>query len=90
MLTAMGSFMQLALLLESAKLIQKGTKSVGAGEMLSDQDIERVEAERLDRQMDITVIVLAVATMLALPWRRWGCLHPRVIAFCRDKEPSSV
>ena len=72
------------------KADSKSTKTVGAGEMLSDQDIERVEAERLDRQMDIAVIVLPVATMLALPWRRWRCLHPRVIAFCRDKEPSSV
>jgi hypothetical protein len=44
--------------------------------MLSDRDIERLKAERLDRQMDITVKILVVATMLAVAVSTLGLLAP--------------
>jgi hypothetical protein len=44
--------------------------------MLSDRDIERLKAERLDRQMDITVQILAVATMLTVAVATLGLLAP--------------
>jgi len=44
--------------------------------MLTDRDIERLKGERLDRQMDITVKILAVATMLAVAVATLGLLAP--------------
>ena len=44
--------------------------------MRSDRDIERVKAEPLHRQMDITVKILAVATMLAVAVLTLGLLAP--------------
>ena len=44
--------------------------------MLTDRDIERLKGEQLDRQMDITVKILAVATMLAVAVATLGLLAP--------------
>jgi hypothetical protein len=57
-----------------SKPIQKGApKAWEPRKMLSDRDIERVKAERLDRQMDITVKILA---MLAIACLTLGLLAP--------------